>query len=308
MTNSPKYSVVVPVYNSEESLEELFTGIKSVFEEQGEKFEVIFVEDHGQDGSWDVLKRLKEEYKDLITAIRLSKNFGQHNATLCGFGFAKGDFIITIDDDLQVPPSEIIKLIHAREQTNHDLIYGYFSKKRHSQLRNAGSTTVKKASRLFRGTAGEGSSFRLISRELVDKILSYNNYFVFIDEILHWYTEEITFVEVRHLPRKYKSSSYSFGSLIRMTGNSLIFYSAIPLKMMVYGGFTVSLVFFLFGVYYIYRKIFLGVPVPGYTSLIVAVLFSTGIILLSLGVIGEYISRIYSIQNKKPLFSIKKIL
>jgi len=167
---------------------------------------------------------------------------------------------------------------------------------------------VKKASRLFRGTAGEGSSFRLISRELVDKILSYNNYFVFIDEILHWYTEEITFVEVRHLPRKYKSSSYSFGSLIRMTGNSLIFYSAIPLKMMVYGGFTVSLVFFLFGVYYIYRKIFLGVPVPGYTSLIVAVLFSTGIILLSLGVIGEYISRIYSIQNKKPLFSIKKIL
>lgn len=111
-----------------------------------------------------------------------------------------------------------------------------------------------------------------------------------------------------HLPRKYKTSNYSLGKLVKLTGNSLIFYSTIPLKLMVYGGFSIAFVFFIFGMYYLYRKIFLDVPVPGYTSLITAILFSTGIILLSLGIIGEYISRIYSIQNKKPLFSIKKII
>ncbi|MBL7138703.1 MAG: glycosyltransferase family 2 protein [Bacteroidales bacterium] len=308
MTLLPNYSIIVPVFNSEQSLNELFLGIRDVFTAMNQTFEVIFVDDGSEDRSWQVLEELKTAFSDRITAIRLAKNFGQHNATFCGFQFANGSQIITIDDDLQVPPAEIVKLIEAREQTKHDLIYGCFRKKEQSALRNAGSATVKKASRMFRGTAGEGSSFRLISRELVEKILSYNTYFVFIDEILHWYTGEITCVEVRHLPRKYKSSNYSIGMLIRMSGNSLIFYSTIPLKIMVYGGSALALVFFLFGAYYGCRKIFFSVPVPGYTSLIVAILFSTGIILLSLGVIGEYISRIYSIQNKKPLFSIKKII
>ncbi|MBL6950737.1 MAG: glycosyltransferase family 2 protein [Bacteroidales bacterium] len=225
MTNIPLYSIVVPVFNSEKSLKELFSGIQDVFSTTDQKFEVIFVDDGSEDQSWQVLEELKATFPDWITAIRLTKNFGQHNATFCGFKFAKGSQIITIDDDLQVPPAEIIKLIEVGKKTNHDLVYGYFRKKEHSTLRNTGSKAVKKASRMFRGTAGEGSSFRLVSRDLVDKILSYNTYFVFIDEILQSYTGEITFVEVRHLPRKYKTSNYSFGKLFRMVGKSLIFHS-----------------------------------------------------------------------------------
>lgn len=308
MTDTPKYSIVVPVFNSDQSLQELFQEILEVFTKMGQTFEAIFVDDGSDDRSWQVLEELKTIYPERITAIRLAKNFGQHNATFCGLSHARGSQIITIDDDLQVPPAEIIKLTDAWELTKHDLIYGYFKSKKHSNIRNAGSLTVKKTSRFFHGTRGEGSSFRLISRDLVDKILSYSTYFVFIDEILNWYTDEVSFVEVMHLPRKYKTSNYSLGKLVKLTGNSLIFYSTIPLKLMVYGGFSIAFVFFIFGMYYLYRKIFLDVPVPGYTSLITAILFSTGIILLSLGIIGEYISRIYSIQNKKPLFSIKKII
>ena len=307
MVNIPKYSIVVPVYNSEQSLEELFLGIKTVFEEMKLTFHVIFVEDHGADGSWEMLKKLKSENEELITAIRLSKNFGQHNATLCGFGFAKGDFVITIDDDLQTPPSEIRKLIQAEEAEETDVVYGYFAKKSHSRARNIGSASLKKSSKVIHNAPGEGSSFRLIRKELVEKILDHRQHFIYLDEILHWYTDDIVFVEVIHLPRKYKQSGYSTRKLFHLFGNILMYYTMVPLKLLVYGGFLISLITFVYGVFHIIKKWLYDVPL-GYTSLIVAILFSTSIILFSLGVIGEYLSRIYQIQNRKPPYSIKKIL
>ena len=307
MTTKPKYAIVVPVYNSEQSLEELFLGIKAVFEELKQSFQVIFVEDHGSDGSWEVLKNLKSAYGELIIAVRLSKNFGQHNATLCGFGFAKGDFIITIDDDLQTPPSEIVKLIQAEETESADLVYGYFTRKSHSKARNIGSSSLKKSSRILHNAPGEGSSFRLIRKDLMEKILEHQQHFIYLDEIFHWYTDDIVFVEVIHLPRKYKQSGYSTRKLFHMVANILMYYTMVPLKILVYGGFIFSVITFAYGLFHIIKKWLYDVPL-GYTSLIVAILFSTSIILFSLGIIGEYLSRIYQIQNRKPPYSIKKIL
>ena len=126
MSSLIKYSVVVPVFNSESSLEELFVGLKSVFDAQQELFEVVFVDDSSQDRSWEVITKLKLQHPGMVTAIKLSRNFGQHNATFCGFSFAKGALIITIDDDLQTPPTEITKLIDAYQLSNADLVYGYF--------------------------------------------------------------------------------------------------------------------------------------------------------------------------------------
>jgi undecaprenyl-phosphate 4-deoxy-4-formamido-L-arabinose transferase len=302
-----KYSVVVPVFNSEQSLEELFTGISSIFEGNHESYEVIFVEDRGKDKSWEVISGLKARFPDKIVAIQLSKNFGQHNATICGFSFAKGEFIITIDDDLQTPPEEIPKLIGAYEQDKPDLVYGYFKHSKHSAMHRLGSSSIKKSSKFFRKTLDEGSSFRMLKSDLAKKILDHHQNFIFIDEVMQWYTDEIALVEVRHEPRKYQQSNYSSRSVFELVGNILIYYTTIPLKVLVYGGFLVSLFSLIYGVYFIIKKLFFNVPL-GYTSLIVTVLFSTSIILFALGVIGEYLSRIYKVQNKKPPFSIRRIL
>jgi glycosyltransferase involved in cell wall biosynthesis len=302
------YSIVIPVYNSELSLKELYDGIRQVFEDIGQEFEVIFVDDGSRDRSWEVLQELKKEHPDRITAITLAKNFGQHNATLCGFSFAKGDYIISIDDDLQTPPEEIKKLIGCREETEADVVYGFYGAgKQHSAIRNAGSRLTKKTSVVMTSGPGEGSSFRLIRADLINRILNHHQHFIYIDEIILWYTDSIAFQLVEHRKRKYRQSGYTFTKLLKLAGNILLFYSTIPLKFLVYGGFITSFFFSLVGVYFIIKKLFFNVPL-GYTSLIVAILFSTGIILFSLGVIGEYLSRIYQVQNKKPPYAIRRVL
>ncbi|MBM3405673.1 MAG: glycosyltransferase family 2 protein, partial [Bacteroidetes bacterium] len=207
--NIPAYSIIVPVFNSEPSLEELFEGIRSVFAEIGETFEVIFVDDHSKDQSWEVLKKIKATHPELVTAITLRKNFGQHNATFCGFSFVQGSFVITIDDDLQNPPAEIRKLITEQQHTDADIVYGFYPQKKANFFRRLGSRSVKQSSGFLRDTLREGSSFRLIRRELVDRLLDSAQHFLFIDEMLQWYTDSIRLVEVKHLPRKYARSNYS---------------------------------------------------------------------------------------------------
>lgn len=270
-------------------------------------FEIIFVDDASQDDSWEVLSKLKAQTPEQITAIRLSRNYGQHNATLCGMSFAKGDYVITIDDDLQIPPDEIPRLISRQAETQADLVYGVFGKKNHSAIRNLGSTSVKKSAKILHHSSGEGSSFRLMTGDLAQKILHHSQNFIFLDEVLQWYTDSIAFIEVRHLPRKYKQSGYSFRKLINLMGNIVLYYTTVPLKLLVVVGFILSLVSLAFGSYFIFKKLFYDVPL-GYTSLIVTVLFSTSILLFGLGVIGEYLRRIYMVQNQKPSYSIKRIL
>jgi len=307
MNAIPQYSVVIPVFNSEESLEELFDGILKQFDKLGLSFEVIFVDDRSPDNSWNVIRKLKKENPEAITAIRLAKNFGQHNATLCGLEFVKGNFVITMDDDLQHPPEEISKLILAKEETEADLVYGIARHKEHSHTRNLGSKSLKTSSKMLHDGPGEGSSFRLITRDIANKVKQHQQHFIFLDEIPHWYTDDIAFAEVIHAPRKYKKSGYSWHKLVSMMGNIVLYYTMVPLKFLVWGGFIFSVITFCFGLFQIVKKLIFDVPL-GYTSLIVAILFSTSIILFSLGIIGEYLSRIYQVQNRKPPYSIQKIL
>lgn len=301
------FSVVVPVHNSEETLDELFSRLFTVFNDLRSSFEVIFVEDGGSDYSWSVLKQLKRQFPDLITAIKLSKNFGQHNATMCGFAFAKGDKIITIDDDLQNPPEEIKKLIETYKENNSDVTYGIYTKKQHTFARNVLSKGVKKTSKVFRKGIDKGSSFRIINHEIAKKIPDHNVGFIFIDEILQWYTNRISFVEVEHEKRRHNKSGYSLRELFKMASDLTYYYTNIPLKLMVYGGMIISVLSFVLAMKFVVQKIFFDVP-PGYTSVIVAILFSTGIIVFSLGIIGGYLSRIQTVQNKKPPFQIEELL
>ena len=303
----PDYSVVVPVFNSCESLEELFRRICQTMNKIEKTFEVIFVDDDSSDKSWSLLESIQRSDPERVIAIRLTRNFGQHNATVCGIAQASGTFIITLDDDLQNPPEEITKLVDAMQNSDADLVYGIYGKKHHSMARNLGSGALKGWSRRILKTKGNGSSFRLMKLSLGKKLLNHQINFIYIDELFNWYTNHIAFVLVDHQKRPYQKSTYTSQGLFSMFSNMVIYYTAIPLRMMVYGGFISALFSFILGLVFIYKKIVQDVPL-GFTALIVAILFSTSIILLSLGVIGEYLSRIYMVQNQKPPYAIKTLL
>jgi len=301
------YSVVIPAYNCKGTIKQLCTEILETFNEVSETVEIVIVNDGGDIDAWTEIQGVYDHFEEKITVIRFTKNYGQHNATLCGVDNSVGEFIITIDDDLQIRPKEILKLIEESKTSNLDLIYGVYKKKHHSLLKNLGSSYVKKVSKIVLKSPGNGSSFRLITRKLAIEILQHSQSFVFIDELLLWYTDSIGFVVVEHETRKDSKSGYSPLKLFNITFNITTHYTAIPLKIMTYAGIVVSFFSFLLGLYFIYRKLFKDVPL-GYTSVIVTVLFSTSIILLSLGIVGQYLYKLYQAQNKKPSYTIKKKL
>ncbi|MCK9612057.1 MAG: glycosyltransferase family 2 protein [Bacteroidales bacterium] len=303
----PEFSVIVPVYNSEATLAELFTRIKNCFDGIGASFEVIFVDDGSSDHSWQLVTQLKNDFSQNIKAVRLIRNFGQHNAIFCGLHYATGNFFITVDDDLQHAPEDIPKLIQKYEETKSELIYGCYERKSYHLFRNAGTRMIQNATKSHYHTQGDGSSFRMFTKHLGKRILEHTLDFVYIDELLMWYTGDISYVSVQHKKRKSGKSGYTRIKLLRLTWNLIMYYTAIPLKLMVYVGLLISGLSFLLGIYYIIRKILFDVP-HGYTSIIVAILFSTGLIVFSLGIIGGYLVRIYRAQHKKPAYAVKSEL
>ncbi|HXH17974.1 MAG TPA: glycosyltransferase family 2 protein [Chitinophagales bacterium] len=302
------YSVVVPVYNSRHTLRPLFERIKSLFDRLGNSFQVVFVDDESKDNSWQEIMHLKDAYPSCIKAIRLAQNCGQQKATLCGINNSEGKVVITIDDDLQTPPEEIEKLISTYRGSHADLVYGIYQGKKHSFVRNAGSWFFNKLFRKLASTSGQGSSFRLLSGELADRLGGINQKYLLLDEVLQWFTSNISYCTVEHHWRTEGKSGYSIFKLVRMTLGYLVYYTVFPLRMMTYIGFISSLASFIGGIVYIYNRVRRGDEVVvGFTTIIVAISFSTSIILFSLGIIGEYISRIYVQEVSKPPYVIKEI-
>lgn len=298
------FSVVVPVFNSEKSLPELFIRIEKIFTEMNKSFQVTFVDDGSTDDSWKILCGLKKANPDKIVAIKLSKNFGQHNAILCGFSFSRGSYVVTIDDDLQYLPEDIPALYKKMTESSADIIYGIHEGK-DNLVRKIGSWYMKQSSRFSKKTVA-GAAYRLIKSDIVKKASEASHEYVYIDEILSWFTENVHFAVVRHLPRRYDRSSYTSGKLISHAFNISLFYTAFPLRLMTYGGMVASAVFALIGIFFFLKKIFFHAPM-GYTSIIVTILFSAAIILMCMGILGEYMLRIYKAQTRRPPYSISKI-
>jgi len=304
--NKIKYSVVIPVFNSGNSLQILLFRIKDFFKKENISFEVVFVDDFSSDSSLEILKQIKKENLDTdITIISLIQNYGQHKATLCGIENSVGDFIVTIDDDLQIDPEDIGKLIECQKTEDFDIVYGIYNYDNFT--RNIGSKFInnikKNNSENFKY-----SSFRLIKKYLIQKI-HYGKYKtnIILDEIFYWTTGNVGFTHVNHKERVYNNSNYSTIKLFKIAIKTILFSSLIPLKIIMYSGFSLSVISFLFGIYFIYRKIFHNVPI-GYTSVIVAILFSTSILLLSIAITIQYIKELYIQQFEKPQYVIKKII
>jgi glycosyltransferase involved in cell wall biosynthesis len=302
-------SIVIPVYNSTHSLFELHERINGAMLKIGKSFEIIFVDDNSKDMSWDTLLKIKEKAGEQVTIIQLKKNVGQHNAIICGFNFCSGEIIITMDDDLQHPPEEINKLIIQHEKNQADVVYGVYKDRKHGVVRATGSMMAQKSSKYFANNKkGTGSSFRLFSKAIVDRLKGHLQNFIYIDEIIHWYTGNIEAVEVEHHARAEGKSSYNLIKLTRMYFSVLINFVAWPLKAITFMGVSFSIISFVIGVLYIIKKVFFNVDVPGFTAIIVLLCFSTSLMLMSLGIIGQYLYKIYHQQNGKPPYYINTVI
>ena len=302
-----KISIVVPVYNSAPVLNELADALEKCFTTLNLSYQLVLVDDCSKDDSWKVIKEIKANNPNKITAIRMAKNFSQHNAIFCGFHYCTGDLILTIDDDLQHPVEEISKLIQCQAETDADIVYGVSKQYKRSLVRNFFSKGYKVSAKFTAPDYTAGSSFRLIKSNLVKRIITHNQQFVFIDELISWYTTSIKHILVVHNPSKLKASRYSGAQLAKLYWDLVFGYNAVLLKMITYLGLSSSFISFVVGIFFIIKKLFFHTRI-GFTGIVVSVTFTGGIILLSIGIIGEYMRRMYNILNERPQYSIREIL
>lgn len=297
------YSVVIPVFNNENGLQQLVEALNSVsFFKTDTEF--IFIDDASIDGSWEKLKELKKN-QDNIKIIRLGKNFGQHGATLAGINESKGQFILTMDDDLEVHPNEFRKLISALQKSEASVVYGEYQS-REGNVRKLLKWAYKLLSKSEGKLKGRGSSFRLIDGDLARKLAETHHSFVFIDEFLLWYTSQVQFVGVENYENVITKTRYKFGGLMRTTMTVMMYSTAIPLRIVTLTGFILASTNFLVAIFLLYKFFLDKIKIEGYISLMVAILFSTGLILIGIGVIAQYLRNMMKNLNHAPAFYVSE--
>ena len=305
--NPIAYSIVVPVFNSEKTIEELCERIDSILPSFGGGYEIILVDDGSSDNSWFVLQKLHRK-NPRIKIIRLMKNFGQDNALLCGFQHALGDYIITLDDDLQNPPEEIPKLIAAIKGKSADVIFGVPREKKHSWIKNAGSYGHRRVLHMVfkHHPKIKVSSFRIIRREILNFIIQNKTPNPRLTYMLFEGTERIGSIEVEHHSREIGKTTYTMSKLIRLFLDAVLYYSTIPLKGVFWLGVSAILLSFFLGSYYLIQYWMRQITVEGWMTLVLLLLFFSGSIMFSLGIIGEYLLRIVQEVGRTPQFLIRE--
>lgn len=308
MSSECEISVVIPVYRSAATLRELLDRLLTVLPSLCEKFEVVFVDDASPDDSWRIVCDLQARNPAHVTAIRLMRNFGQHNALMAGFHRVRGRMVVTMDDDLQHPPEEIGKLISTLRSAELDVVYGDYGEKQHAGWRNAGSAVVTRFFQFVFRVKVTPTAFRAMRLEVIKSILPYHRNFTIVDGLLAWSTSRMAAVRVEHRPRLVGTSGYSVRKLMLQTVNVLANFSLVPLQLVSAVGVVTSFIGFLLACYYLFQYFQSAIGVPGYGSLIVTILITSGLQLLSLGVIGEYLGRVLLNSNMKPQFVERTVL
>ena len=301
-------SIVVPVYNSQQSLPLLVEAIEAALKDHGAPFELILVNDGSRDQSWSVVQSLAERHA-WITGIDLMRNYGQHNALLCGIRAAQHDVIITMDDDLQHPPAEIPKLL-AELAKGYDVVYGTPEQEQRSLLRGLATQVTKIALQSAMGVqaARKVNAFRAFRKEVRRAFAHYNSPYVSIDVLLTWGTARFSAVTVRHEARRFGKSNYTLRKLIVHTFNMLTGFSVRPLQIASLIGFLFTAFGFLIFLYVIGRYLIEGGSVPGFPFLASIIAIFSGVQLFTLGVIGEYLARIHFRIMERPSSVIRHVV
>lgn len=298
-------SIVVPVYNSAGILGSLLERLTQTIEAITQSYEIILVDDGSRDDSWAVIQSLRIIYVDHLVAVQLMRNYGQHNTLMCGLSVARGEYVVTMDDDLQNPPEEIPKLLAHIKKYELDLVYGCPSNRNHAAWRNLGSTIVWHFYRTVFRNPVTPTPFRIMHHQLAQSVMFYDLNFTYLDGLLAWCTSRIAGVEVEHHARAQGSSGYSLGKLLGLALNLYTNFSLIPLQIVSGLGFITAASGFLVGVYYLFQFLASNIAVPGFASTIIAILILGGAQLLALGVIGEYLGRLHLNVNRKPQYVIR---
>jgi glycosyltransferase involved in cell wall biosynthesis len=304
---SPLISVIIPVYNGAQSIERLVTELVTEFVPRF-RIEVVLVNDCSPDQSEMACIRLFEKYPEIVCFYSLAINVGEHNAVMAGLNKANGDFAVIMDDDFQNPISEVVKLITYMTEQQYDVVYTYYDEKKHSLFRNLGSrfndkvanVMLKKPKNLYL------SSFKCINRFLIDEVIKYNLPYPYIDGLILRTTSNIGKIQVTHEDRLIGKSNYTLQKLISVWLNMFTNFSILPLRLSVIFGFFFSLLGFLIGIYALIEKINNPAIPQGYTSLIVLLSLYAGIQLIAIGMVGEYVGRMFISHNRKPQYSIRK--
>lgn len=301
-------SVIVPVYNSEQSLVPLIQRLSQVLPTLADTYEVILVNDGSRDKSWLVIGSLVSQYS-FVWGINMMRNYGQHNALLCGIRQAKGDIIVTMDDDLQHPPEEISKLLNKLAE-GYDVVYGTPHQEGHGFLRDLASQITKLALQSAMGaeTARQVSAFRAFHTIVRQSFATYHVPLVSIDVLLTWGTTRFTSVAVREDPRILGVSNYTFRKLVTHALNMMTGFSILPLQIASWIGISLALFSVVVLVYVVGRYLLEGTPVPGFSFLASIIGLFSGAQLLALGIIGEYLGRMHLRLQDRPTYVVREEL
>jgi glycosyltransferase involved in cell wall biosynthesis len=299
-------SIVVPVYNGADSVGELVGALEALDVPGGH--ELILVNDASPDSSLLECQRLLARAKVPITLVDLARNFGEHNAVMAGLREASGAHIITMDDDLQNPPSEVLRLLHHAQKTGKDVIYTHYAKKQHAAWRNIGSRFANWcADKVLDKPKGLYlSSFRCISDFAARQVTQYRGPFPYVDGLILQATQNIGTLQVEHLPRVAGRSNYTLSRLLRLWTSMFVNFSVMPLRIATFTGFAMSGLGLCGAVWALGTAIFEGTP-PGWASLTVATMLLLGVQLIMLGIIGEYLGRLYLTVNRKPQSVVRSV-
>jgi glycosyltransferase involved in cell wall biosynthesis len=299
-------SAVVPVYRSAASLPELHRRLKDVLEAISDDHEVILVEDDGRDDSWSVIEHLAE-LDGRVRGFRLSRNFGQHNALLCGIRAARYELIATLDDDLQNPPEEL-RVLLGRLTDETDVVYGTPKVEQHGFFRDLSSRMTKIALQGAMGvdTARHVSSFRLLRTSVRDAFATYRGPDVSIDVLLTWGTTKFAHVPVEHERRKLGASTYTFRKLVAHAFNMMTGFSTLPLQVASVIGFLFTLFGLAVLAYVLISLVVNGSAVPGFAFLASIIAIFSGAQLFALGIIGEYLARMHFRTMDRPTYVVRE--
>lgn len=310
MSQNPYISVVIPVHNEQEVLEELYTRLTQSLDKLGKSYEIILTNDGSTDRSASILQQLHERRPDQIRVIEFNGNFGQHMAIMAGFERVRGQIVITMDADLQNPPEEVGKLVAAMER-GHDVVNTYRENRQDSWWR----LKVSKWHNQIRAwmmpklqMKDEGCMLRAYSRNIVDLMAATKESTTFIPALALTYSSNPTEVGVAHAERSAGTSSYNFYKLIRYNFDLVTGFSVFPLQVFTMIGLTISLLSFAFVIFLVLRRVIVGPEVEGVFTLFAIMFFLCGIVLFGLGVVGEYIGRIYQEVRQRPRFVVRRVL
>jgi glycosyltransferase involved in cell wall biosynthesis len=301
------FTIVIPLYRSESIIPDLLERLENLA--TTESWNVVFVDDGSPDNTYQTIKNKLEKSPLNALLVRHTRNYGEHNAVLTGYRYASGDYVLNLDDDLQNPPEEALRMLQYARDHDFDVVYGNYRSKKHAGWRNIGSLFANVTAKFlldFNGTEYL-SSFRCVSRHIAKNIAHYKGPYVYIDGILSQLTSSISSLDVHHDERFVGESNYNMRRLIRLWLVILTGFSLMPLRIAILVGISTAMLGASGLVYALISNIFDRHQVPGWTSIISSILFFGGIQCLLLGVVGEYIGRIYLAISGKPQSLVRSI-